>query len=63
MPKEKFYDSTRIDGNSLPPELEIAWGLAQPQVTINNIAYDRSGLNRMISVLRKARNQTYGADE
>jgi hypothetical protein len=63
MPKEKFYDSTRIDGDGLPPDIIVAWGNSQPEVTINGIVYDRSGVNRLISTLRKARNQTYGPDE
>lgn len=64
MPKENFYDSsTRVEGDGLPPELVVSWGENQPQVTINEIAYDRSALNRLISTLRRARNQTYGADK
>ena len=63
MPKENFYDSNRVHGDGLPPNLVVAWGEDQPEVTINAIHYDRSGLNRLISTLRKARNQTYGADE
>ena len=64
MPKENFYDSsTRIEGDGLPPDLGVAWGSNQPEVTINEIAYDRSGLNRLIAALRKARDQTYGRDE
>jgi hypothetical protein len=64
MPKENFYDSsTRIESDGLPPDLVVAWGESQPKVTINGIGYDRSGLNRLIGSLRKARNQTYGVDE
>lgn len=67
MPKENFYDSSiRVEGDGLPPDLVVAWGgwgESQPEVTVNGIAYDRSGLNRLIGVLRRARNQTYGADE
>lgn len=64
MPKENFYDSsTRVEGDGLPPDLVVAWGESQPKVMVNGIAYDRSGLNRLIGALRKARNQTYGADE
>lgn len=64
MPKENFYDSsTRVEGDGLPPDLVVAWGSSQPEVTINKIGYDRSGLNRLIAALRKARDQTYGRDE
>lgn len=64
MPKESFYDSkTRVEDDGLPPDLVITWGNEQPSVEVNGVAYDRSGLNRMIATLRKARNQTYGQDE
>lgn len=64
MPKENFYDSsTRVEGDGLPPDLTVTWGIDQPEVKVNGIVYDRSGLNRLIAALRKARNQTYGPDE
>lgn len=65
MPKENFYDSkTRVQGDGLPPELVVSWGEEDgPKVTINDVEYDRSGVNRLIAALRKARNQTFGADE
>lgn len=63
MPKESFYDSARVEGDGLPPDLAVTWGDTQPEVKVNDIAYDRSGLNRLIATLRKARNQTYGSDE
>ena len=63
MPKESFYDSVRVEGDGIPPDLVVLWGLDQPQVTINDVVYDRSGLNRLIGVLRKARDRTYGRDE
>lgn len=64
MPKEKFYDSsTRVEGDGLSPDLTVTWGIDQPEVRVNDIVYDRSGLNRLIATLRKARNQTYGQDE
>ena len=63
MPKEKFYEAGKTADEE--PYLEVAWGVTDvPQVTINGIPFhDRSGLNRLIGVLRKARNQVYGADE
>lgn len=63
MPKENFFDSTRVEGDGNPPDLVVAWGTDDPKVTINTIVYDRSGLNRLISTLRKARDRTYGRDE
>ena len=64
MPKECFYESsTRVEGDGFPPDLTVTWGMGQPEVKVNNIPYDRSGINRLIASLRKARNQTYGADE
>lgn len=65
MPKENFYDSsTRVEGDGLPPDLVVAWASGdRPEVKINGFVYDRSALNRLISALRRARNQTFGADE
>lgn len=62
MPKESFYRPTAVDGDM--PDLTVQWGTeAVPQVMINLIPYDRSGINRLIATLRRARNQTYGKDE
>lgn len=64
MPKENFYDSsTRVEGDGLPPDLVVSWGKERPEVMVNDIPFDRSGLNRLIAALKRARNQTYGADE
>ena len=62
MPSEKFY---RQDSNpDSKPDLTVAWGDGlPPQVLINGNVYDRSGLNRLIRSLRRARNQVYGVDE
>lgn len=61
MPKEKFY----VNGESNPdkPQIVVAWGeTPTPQVLINDATYDRSGLNRLIATLRRARDQVYGSD-
>lgn len=63
MPAEKFYDSdTRVEGDGLPPDLIVAWGGNQPAVTVNGVAYDRSGLNRLIAALKRGRDSMFGAD-
>lgn len=62
MPAEKFYDSTTSDPEDA--HLVVSWGeKPSPQVTINGVEYERSGLNRLIRSLTRARNQVYGADE
>lgn len=61
MPVEKFWHDGAIEGDA--PDLTIRWGEELPAVTINGGGMDRSGLNRLISSLRRARNQTYGIDE
>ncbi|MBM6622657.1 hypothetical protein JTF08_13660 [Micrococcaceae bacterium RIT802] len=76
MPSEKFYNSDRIEGDELPPDLTVTWpGRHRDQgtgqyvddglpcaVQVNGIEYDRSGLNRLITSLRRARNQVFGID-
>jgi hypothetical protein len=62
MPKEKFYAADTVVGGS--EHLAVAWGVNDvPQVLINGVQYDRSGLNRLIGTLRRARDQVYGSDE
>lgn len=61
MPKETFYCTGQGDGSG--PDLTVAWGETPvPQVLINDQPMDRSGLNRLIASLRRARDQVYGAD-
>lgn len=70
MPAEKFYPSTAIEGEP-SDHLEIRWGAENPGVhailevdgTGALITLDRSGINRLIRSLRRARDATYGADE
>lgn len=64
MPKETFWDSANAvknDGVS-EPVLTVTWGSEQPVVNINGTPIDRSGVNRLIRALRRARDATYGAD-
>lgn len=76
MPKETFYPT---DPNHEGPDerLQVDWHreqlgtvyLTMVQNLPNGVAalvcidLDRSGLNRLIKTLKKARDQTYGADE
>lgn len=70
MPAEKFYPQTAVE-NKPSDMLELAWHRDYPGVyltmlvsgTGSAIELDRSGLNRLIKALRKARDQTFGADE
>ena len=63
MPKEKFWPATAVEGDGTEPTVTISWGNDQPGVIINGMESDRSGVNRMIKVLRKARDQAHGHDE
>lgn len=63
MPKEKFYPPTAVEGDDTPPTITVAWGNTDAQVLINGTQFDRSGINRLITVARKARDQTYNPDE
>lgn len=74
MPSEKFYGKTAVEGKVVRDLLEVSWGKGgaewTPTVSIKltvdgryaNIEADRSGLNRLIKALRKARDQTFGED-
>lgn len=70
MPADKFYPSAAIEGQP-SDHLEIAWHRDYPGVhatlvigkSASGIDLDRSGINRMIRTLRRARDATYGADE
>ena len=63
MPKETFWPATAVEGDSSKPVLVINWGGDVPGVHLNGVHFDRSGINRLIRVARKARDQTYGHDE
>ena len=70
MPAEKFYPHTAIEGQP-SDHLEIRWGADNPGVHIiqevdgigSAWGLDRSGINRLIRSLRRARDATYGSDE
>jgi len=70
MPAEKFYPSTAVEGQP-SDHLEVSWHRDYPGVfatliiggAASGIDLDRSGINRMIRALRRARDATYGADE
>lgn len=63
MPKEKFYWTGQVENDGRGPDLTVAWGETPvPQVLVNDEPMDRSGLNRLIASLRRARDQVYGAD-
>lgn len=62
MPKETFWDSS-LEETGHPPVLTVAWGGEQPAVTLNDVEFDRSEINRLIRDLVRARNATWGADE
>jgi len=60
MPAEKFWKPTRIEGDE--PDLTISWGDGSMTVNIGGIESDRSGVNRAIRALRRARDATFGPD-
>lgn len=79
MPKEILHDNTKIEGtdNSTPMAIEVNWfreglveiasiNLQQEQYTERRgwfTTLNRKMINDLIKVLRKARDQAYGADE
>lgn len=63
MPKEKFYFSDQAEGDGRSPDVTVAWGERDTCIYINDLRVDRSAVNRLIRVLRKARDQVYGADD
>lgn len=65
MPKETFWNSaTAVENDEVSePVLTVTWGSEQPSVHLNGVEFDRSGINRLIHTLRRARDATHGADE
>lgn len=62
MPKETIWHpeaSTSDDRR----RIDISWGTDHPGVFANDVPMDRSAVNRLIRVLRRARDQAYGRDE
>ena len=68
MPKETFWDAANAvenDGVS-EPVLTITWstpGTPGHGTRLNDVDFDRSGINRLIRTLRRARDATHRADE
>jgi hypothetical protein len=63
MPKETFWSEHSVEGDDSLPYLTVSWGQEHPGVSLNGFSSDRSGLNRLIRVLRNARDKAYGRDE
>lgn len=73
MPKEAFYCQHQVNSDGQSPDFTIGWGRHEATgsphqdsaapVLVNGLPFDRSGLNRFIKTLRKARDQVYGADQ
>ncbi|HEY9250570.1 MAG TPA: hypothetical protein VIO38_15630 [Rariglobus sp.] len=75
MPSEKFYHPATIEGHEQEAfddgaAFAVQWGSPGNEVPLGSdhhvfvatVPLDRSGVNRLIKVLRKARDQAYGAD-
>jgi len=62
MPKETFWNPEATTSDD-PRQFDVRWGSDDLSVTVAAIPFDRSGLNRLIRSLRKARDHTYGVDE
>lgn len=64
MPSEKFWSEDHNGHEHCI--MDIGWSRPgesdKPGPFINGAKFDRSGVNRMITVLRRARDQVYGAD-
>lgn len=67
MPKEKFHNPVVENENDNEPILTVAWHNNCPCgdsfVSLNNIKFERTTINRLINTLVKARNSTWGPDQ
>lgn len=56
MPKETFWNSaTAIENDGVSePVLTVAWGSDDSNVYLNGVAFDASGIDRLMSTLRRA---------
>lgn len=63
MPAEKFWPETAVEGQPATPAVTVSWGADHPGVQINGVSFDRSALNRLVRVVRTARDKGYGRDE
>lgn len=68
MPKERFYHPSVIEGHeqeALDAGLgfEVVWGRTRyqdrPAIGVAGIAFDESGVTRLIQVLRRAKRQAF----
>lgn len=58
MPKEKFYNPDRYQGDGLPPDLTVTWGPDQSDIEVSgSVALDYSGAGRLIRALQRGRDQ------
>ena len=56
MPREKFYNRERVEGDGLPADLTVTWGPGQPLIQVAGaVALDMSGADRLIRALRRGR--------
>lgn len=68
MPKEKFFETGKYPRTKDEYEngsfLTVTWGDKQPRsVSINGADVEWQGVNRIIAVLKKARDQSFGQPE
>lgn len=74
MPKESFYSPDVVEGEVVEfahaRAFNVAWGrpgdadeIPHGIYVAGGVRLDRSGVNRLIATLRRARNAVYGADE
>lgn len=61
MPKETIWHPEACSSDD-PRKIVVSWGAEHPGMFINDVPTDRSAVNRLIRVLRKARDQAYGQD-
>jgi len=68
MPKERFYHPTAVEGREQQAldeghAFEVAWGRVtfqdRPSVAVAGIAMDKSGVDRLIATLRRAKRQAF----
>lgn len=62
MPKETIWHPEAHSSDD-DRRIDVTWGTEHPGVFINNVPADRSAVNRLIHVLRTARDKAYGRDE
>lgn len=63
MPKETFWPAASVEGDGSEPTFTVTWGSEVPGVYLNGIYFERSALNRLVRVIRRARDASFGSDE